>query len=137
MEEARKTLAKLILGVWIMMALITLAAVVIQLVMDRSPLSFFLGELLGSITTTGLFIHMYNSIDIALDAGERAKSYTKRSAFIRSFIAVAVLAFSCYFSATFNPFGTLLGLLGMKLSVYIQPLLDKIEQKKWHKRKEI
>lgn len=120
MDKAKKTLISLIAGIWIVMIPIAAAGILIT-----GTITFLWGELLGSFVGACLALHMYHSLDIALDIGERASGYTKRSAFLRSMIMLAILAFSFYFRKYVHPAGTFLGLFGMKISVYVQPIITK------------
>lgn len=121
METARKSLINLIIGIWIIMILIAAVGSIFF-----SPLPFLCGELFGSCAATGLVIHMYHSLDIELDIGERAVSHARRAAFFRSVSMLAVLFLAFYFRQYIHPLGAFLGLFGMKLSVYVQPIITKI-----------
>ncbi len=128
MDKAKRTLISLIAGIWIIMIPVTAAGVLVT-----KNVSFLWGELVGSLASTGLSLHMYHTLDIALDIGERASSYAKRSAFFRSMMVLAVLALSVAFSKYIYPVGVFLGLFGMKISVYVQPIITKFLD--WRGRK--
>lgn len=122
LEEAKETLRDLKTG--IIFVTILLIAAGIAFVPGR--MAFCLGVLLGGGVAFFLSIHMYNSIEMALDMdSESAKKFTQKKTGIRMLImGMAVLA-ACIFPVYLNVFGVAAGLLGLKLSAYMQPFIHK------------
>ena len=62
------------------------------------PLSYALGEIAGSITASGLMVHLYRSIDIELDLPEKkAVSHSRAMGLVRSAIEIGVLVGNFFF----------------------------------------
>ncbi len=62
------------------------------------PLPYALGEIAGSITASGLMVHLYRSIDIELDLPEKkAVSHPERWGLYGSAIEIGVLVGSFFF----------------------------------------
>lgn len=152
METAKKSLFRLILGIWIVAVPITAAGIIITAGISETmwtglgiyrncpppgPLGFLWGDLIGSIVATGFAFHIYHTLDIALDLDSgHAAARARQGSMLRSMITIGVLIASLYFKQWINIVGVLFGILGLKLSVYLQPLLEKISVKLTKDRKE-
>ena len=122
METARKSLYNLILGIWIVAVPVT----IVGMLLSDPPLKFLWGELIGSVVSTGFAFHIYHTLDIALDLdSDHAASRARQGSMIRSLVTMGVLLI-----------GIFTGLLGLKVSVYLQPLMEKIGVKGTKDRKE-
>ena len=67
METAKISLWEVIIGIWILAIVVILGGIFFV----PEPLSYALGEIAGSITASGLMVHLYRSIDIELDLPEK------------------------------------------------------------------
>ncbi len=122
METARRSLKTLILGVWITMVVVT----IIGMILTKDALGFLYGEALGSVLATAAAYHIYHTLDVALDLDKKhAANYARRGSVIRSLITIGVLLAGFYLRAFISPLGIFLGLMGLKVSVYLQPLINK------------
>lgn len=84
------------------------------------------GVLLGAFTAAGIIYHMYKHLDIALDMDpENARKHTLKSAFQRTFIMAAVLMVSMIWYSYVHPIGVVLGLMGVKMTAYMQPYVHR------------
>ena len=67
METAKISLWEVIIGIWILAIVVILGGIFFV----PEPLPYALGEIAGSITASGLMVHLYRSIDIELDLPEK------------------------------------------------------------------
>ena len=89
-------------------------------------LKFTLGALAGVITACCLAAYMYHSVLVATEYPEKqASGYMKRSSFIRLVIMIAVLGLAIYFLELYGLFGSVLGILTLKLSALAWPVVHK------------
>ncbi len=117
-----QTLAGLLLGILILTAVTAAAGSLI--VSER--LSFLASLGLGSLTSMLLTVHMYIIINRALDmASEDAIRYSQRNAVFRILFLIIVVIAGLKLPVLHIP-GLLLGLLTLKLSAYMQPLLRRL-----------
>lgn len=123
MKEEKRTLISLVIGIWIIMVIIS----VIGCLFSASPLRFLFGEVVGSAIASVLCVHMYQTLDVALDLDEEhAKGHVKKGAFLRGMITVVLLFLAFYFHHWIHPIAVFLGAFGLKVAVYIRPLVEKL-----------
>lgn len=90
---------------------------------------FLSGLLLGCLLASAGVFHMWKVLDRALDLGEGAQKYlTARSlgryaVFVLVFLVLALTKWA-------DPFAAFLGLMGMKIAAYLQPLVHKLLKKR-------
>lgn len=122
MEEAKETLRDLKTGI----VLITILLEAAGLILVPCKLAFCLGALFGGAVAFGLSIHMYSSLDLALDMdSEAAVKFIRKKTGIRTLIMGLAVFTACVFPAYLNVFGVAAGMLGLKLSAYAQPVIHK------------
>lgn len=127
MKKMNETLKDLIIGIVLCMVVVC----IIGALVTDNKLSFIFGELLGSIIAIMLAIHLNASISRALDMNEEgAAKYTKKMAILRLIIMGCAVVVALTFPEIFNLIGTLLGILGLKISAYLQPLTNRFITKK-------
>ena len=66
-RRRRLVYGEVIIGIWILAIVVILGGIFFV----PEPLSYALGEIAGSITASGLMVHLYRSIDIELDLPEK------------------------------------------------------------------
>ncbi len=87
---------------------------------------FTLGVLAGAITAVCLAGYMYHSVLVATEYPEKqAAGYMKRASAIRLVIMIAVIGLSICFFQLYGFFGTVLGILTLKLSALAWPVVHK------------
>lgn len=122
MKNMNQTLKCLLIGIIISMVVVS----IIGLLITDNKLSFVLGEVLGSVIAIMLAFHMNATVYRAVEMGEEgAQKYTKRMAFLRFVIMGCAVVVALTFPKVFNIFGTLLGIMGLKVSAYLQPLTNR------------
>lgn len=123
MEIAKNSLKEVILGIWIIAAIVILAGVFFV----SNPIAYVLGQLVGSLTATLMMIHLYRSIDVELDLPEKkAVNHAKLTSALRSVIELLVLAGSFYVSQWIFPLTVLAGLLSRKFAALLVPWMEKV-----------
>ena len=109
---AGRTLAELILGIWIL----SLGIALIGTIVLPGRWYFLGGVIVGAATATGLVINMYDSIDAAISMNEkRARSYASWHGVLRIIITGVLLGIAIWIS-TYSFAGVALGVATLKLS---------------------
>lgn len=126
MKIARISLIEVLIGIWLLAVLVILAGVFFV----PNPLSYVLGELVGSVTASAMMLHLYRSIDIELDLPEKkAVNHSRAMATTRSIIEIAVLFAGFLLAEWISPYTVLAGLLARKIAALMVPLIEKIRTK--------
>ena len=127
MKQARQTVMEMFTGLGIWSVIVLLVLVVVA---DRK-LAVVAGVLVGALTAAGLIWHMYRHIDMALDMESgQAQRHTQFAAMQRLAIMAVVLAVSMAGYRYIHPIGTTLGIFGMKISAFIQPMVHNLREKR-------
>ena len=132
-KKALTTLKSMEIG--IVLSVLVLALVGVFIVKDK--LQFALGAALGCVVACGMAVHIYVTIDKALDLPEdKSSGYVTRMALLRLMLMGIPVLLACFLPGVFNVLGVLLGLTGLKLGAYLQPGVLKIINKPEKKVKE-
>ncbi len=127
MEIAKKSLIEVIAGIWILAGIVILAGIFLV----SNPLAYALGEVVGSLISSLMMIHLYKNIEIELDLPEKkAVNHSRFMSALRSFIELGVLAGSFYISHLVLPYTVLAGLFGRKLAALAVPFYEERKHKK-------
>ena len=127
MKKMNETLRELLIGIVFCMIVVC----IIGALVTDNKLSFILGEILGSVIAILLAIHLNATISRALEMNEEgATRYTKKMAILRIIIMGCAVVVALTLPEVFNLIGTLFGILGLKISAYLQPLTNKFITKK-------
>lgn len=119
-QIAKKTLYRVILGIWIMAVFVM--AVGVWFVNNK--LAFLSGEIVGSAIATALMFHLFHCIDVELDIGEvKARAHSKWNAMIRLAIEIAAVVGCCFIMEYISPISLLIGLFGRKIGALMVPLI--------------
>jgi hypothetical protein len=122
MKIAKRTLIEVIVGIWILAAVVILAGVFFV----PNPLAYTLGEVVGSLTSSAMMFHLYCNLEIELDLPEnKAVNHSRIMSALRSFIELGVLAGSFYISHWVLPYTVLAGLFGRKLAALAIPIYEE------------
>ena len=118
-QIAKKTLVRVIIGIWITAAVVTLVGIWFV----PNILACLAGEILGSGIATGLMFHLYHCIDVELDIGEiKAPAHSRWNAMLRLAIEIAAVVGCCFIPDYINPVAMLVGLFGRKIGALLVPL---------------
>lgn len=125
-KEAFQTLTDL----WVGIGLYFLILEVVGLIFTKNRVSYTLGLLAGCATAAFLAWHMYRSIDVALDLGEEdAPKYSGKNCMIRTLVMIAVAIAGIKLSIFSFP-AVILGIFGLKIAAFTQPLIHSHITKK-------
>lgn len=126
MKTAKISLLEVIIGIWLLAVIVILAGVFFV----TNPLSYVLGEVVGSATASLMMLHLYRSLDIELDLPEKkAVNHAKFTSVVRSLIEIAVLAGSFFIAEWVMPYTVLAGLLARKFAAMLVPLMERIRMR--------
>jgi len=123
MKKAKQILKEMFIGllVWLLLVLIILV------IIARHKFAAAAGVLSGGAAASGLLLHMFHNLDIALDLDVRhAQRHMQLATLKRLFFMAAVVAVSIVFYKYIHPAGVVLGLFGIKISAYLQPFVHKM-----------
>lgn len=123
MNKAIETVKELIIGIGMWLLVILIAGCIV-LRDDRT--AYICGGLLGGATAAYLAWNMYRHLDIALSADvEFAESHIRKWSVIRLLIMALVVGLSMVFYMYIHPIGVVLGIWGLKIAAWIQPIVHK------------
>lgn len=95
----------------------------------EQKLYYSIGLGLGLLIAAGMAVHMWRSLDRSLSAGEAvATKYITKSNLLRYGVVVLVLGVVMVTDFA-NPLAVFLGIMGLKVSAYLQPLTHKCFKK--------
>lgn len=124
MQEAKKTLIRVIVLIWILAVAVLIIGGIIYAIAPFSFLPFFLGELLGSAVSSVLMIHRYQTLDVELDLERKgAVNHSKVMASLRTLIALGALFLSFYLPHLFSPVTMFAGLFATKAAALLYPIV--------------
>lgn len=87
---------------------------------------FSIGVSAGTVTAVLLACHMYRSVLIAAEYPEKqASGYMRRSSLLRMVIMIAVVGAAVWFLKLYGLFGAVTGILTLKLSAFLWPVIHK------------
>lgn len=125
-RKINETLAELMIGIFLWGIFWQAAGV--WFVSDKVSCS--LGLWLGVLTAELCALHMYRSLDRALDLSEKdAQKYMTSRSMVRYGLIIAALLVLMITEAG-NPLCCFLGVMGLKAAAYLQPLLHKVMKKR-------
>ena len=125
-KKINETLAELLIGI-LFWGVIWQAGGV-WFVQDKAGCS--LGLWAGILTAGVCAVHMYRSLDRALDLSEKdAQKYMMSRSMMRYGLIIVVLLVLMITEAG-NPLCGFLGVMGLKTAAYLQPLLHKVMEKR-------
>jgi hypothetical protein len=117
-DPAKETLKRLLAGICI----IGLLEEIILLIVSENHMAATLGILLGLWVAAVNSVYIYHSLGKALELDEKSSAKAmRRPVLIRYCFMGIAIAISLLYPQIFSPIGTILGLLSMKLSAYVQP----------------
>ncbi len=131
-RKINETLLELITGIVTAGVLIQIIEILVSVAYPElagSRMSFALGLWIGVVTSVGLSVHMYWSIDRALDmqSGD-AEKYMRKAYIIRTVAIFVVAGIVTYFKLGYV-MAYFLGVLCLKFGAFLQPLMHKIRER--------
>ena len=87
-----------------------------------------LGLWAGGVTGIGMTVHMKRTIEDALDLGEyHAPKYLKKQSMLRM-ITIMIVFCALFYYELGSIYTTFIGVMGLKVSAYLQPFLYKLRK---------
>ncbi len=124
-EQGTHTFVELVLGI----AIFSLIAAIFILVLSQDRMYDLAGFLVGAAIALFMVWHMNRTIRVSVDMTEdNAKSYMIKHYVIRTLVCFVVMVAVVVFKIG-NIILTLLGIIGLKVAVYLQPFTDKCFKK--------
>lgn len=133
MNQGRRTYYEMIIGI-ILQAIVYS---VLGMIASGQFLLFPVSVAAGTVVSILLLRHMYRTIDNVLDMdSDTAKKYGRRQAVVRIALMGLVLCIAFYYMEYINPWGVLLGVISLKFSAYLQPVIHILIKSFFTKRRE-
>ena len=86
---------------------------------------------IGVLLALGTSIHMYRTLDRALDAGEKASKMVMTAGILRYVFILIVFVVMAY-GTSLNPLIAFLGIMTLKVAAYMQPFTHKFYNRLFH-----
>lgn len=129
MEEAKKTLIRVIILIWALAAAVLAVGIVICFIRPFPYLPYMLGEILGSTVSALLMLHRYLTLDVELDMNRKgAVNHSRIMASIRTLIALAALFLGFYLPQLFYPATVFAGLFATKAAALLYPVVFRTKR---------
>jgi small-conductance mechanosensitive channel len=128
--DSRKAPLQTIKELYIGLIIYGIFFVILGMIFMRPIWLYALALVAGLIASAGLIYDMYVNLDKALDMdSEKARSHTTAHSFLRLFVAAGlmVIGIVIHWSAFV---GITVGLLGIKVSAFMNPWIRKILEKR-------
>lgn len=120
MKEARETFYDLELGI------LLIGAVFAGIGFLAAQIPFGLGIVFGVLVAAGLAFHMYKSLAVTLDLPpDQAERHGRNQSALRIGLMALAVVFSMFFPGIFHAAGVVLGILTLKCSAYLQPIIRR------------
>ena len=129
MEEAKKTLIRVIILIWALAAAVLGAGAAICFIRAFPYLPYMLGEILGSAVSSLLMLHRYMTLDAELDMNRKgAVNHSRIMASIRTIASLGVLCLSFYLPQLFYPATVFAGLFATKAAALFYPVVFRTKR---------
>lgn len=131
-RKINETLSELLIGIFSASLIIQIFQLVIcatNTQFSASKVPFATGLWIGTATALGLAVHMYRSIDRALDMiNNDAEGYMRKAYLIRT-AAILVVAGAVTYLKLGYVMAFFIGVLCLKFGAFLQPLIHTIREK--------
>lgn len=114
-----------IIGIAVILGL-HVAGVQVESLFDDSIFQITIGFVIGIIFSLILIIHMTASVETAMEMGEQGALKHTRIMYLVRMVALIVVFVVMLMLNVGNVFALLFGLLSLKLSAYMQPIIHKV-----------
>lgn len=133
MNQGRRTYYEMIIGIILQAILYS----ILGMIASGQFLLFPVSVCAGAAVSAGLLHHMYRTIENVLDMDpDTAKKYGRRQAVVRITLMGLALCIAFWYMEYINPWGVLLGVLSLKFSAYLQPVVHIIIKSFFQRRRE-
>lgn len=115
-----------------MKKIIILYGIVVQiicLIIPGDRLQYSIGLWIGIAAGSGMLVHMRNSLNEALDLGEDGAQKHMQKSYAMRYVAVVIIFLVVSHFGLANVVTLLIGIMGLKVSAYLQPIMHNVLQK--------
>lgn len=119
---ANKTLLELITGIFIY----GLICQSIGGLLSADRIAYSSGLWIGIVTAEAAAIHMWYSLDKALELGEAAAGKNMQAQSIVRYVVIVIIMALTMINGVTNPLAAFLGIMGLKVAAYLQPFTHKL-----------
>lgn len=124
--KKNSTLKELLIGI----VIVGVLSQIVCLIFLKRHLYHAVGLWTGICISVGMAIHMQRSIEDGLDLlGDAGVKYMKKAYLTRTAVALTLMVVIMYFDWG-NPLTILLGVMALKVAVYLQPMVHKVLEKR-------
>ncbi len=117
-----KTLIELLIGILLFGILCQAAGAVLA----NQLASYSSGLWIGIVTAMAAAVHMYRSIDKALDLDENSAGKKLQMQSIIRYVGIVMVMGITMVNGFTNPLAAFLGIMGLKVAAYMQPFTHKL-----------
>ena len=109
-------------------------AAVFEIIFAKRVIYSLLGLLIGCILAVYMFVYMERILSKGMKSADSKQmgNYITKHSCIRYFSIVIVFAVICITKVA-DPIACFIGLLGLKIAAYLQPVISKLRNKPIHK----
>lgn len=129
MSPLRKRPDAVVKEMWMGICIWGIAAGLVAVCFVKDRIHFTAGLFAGCLLAAAGVWHMWTVLDRALDLGEGAQRYVTVRSLARYGVFVLVFVVLAVTRAA-DPLAAFLGLMGMKVAAYLQPLLHKMRRRR-------
>lgn len=133
LKKRNRTVLEMFIGTFFYGSVIQTAGIFIAKSQPVFAMSLWLGIGLSLLAT----IHMYRTIDMALDFDEETAGKLMQRGYITRYVVLCVIMAVLCFTEILNPLVTFLGYMSLKGTVYLQPFTHKLCNKMFHETDQV
>ncbi len=124
-DKGKRTFFELFAGTCLFSLIALIIGTVLCTMFKLNTFAWCMGILLGTLVAVFMIIHMYKTLEKAIVSDKaHAKTKTKLGSFIRMLVIVGAMIFAAVFPDYISLIGVLFGILSLKFSALMQPLID-------------
>lgn len=120
--DVNKTLLELIAGIFIY----GIICQVVGFILVEDRFSYSTGLWIGIITAIAAAIHIWKSLDRALDFDEGTAGKKMQAQSVIRYVIIVIVMGLTMISGVTNPLAAFLGIMGLKVAAYLQPFTHKL-----------
>ncbi len=119
---ANKTLLELISGIFIY----GIICQIIGGILVEDKLGYSSGLWIGIVTAVAAAVHMWHSLDRALDFDEGTAGKKMQAQSIVRYVVIVIIMGLTMINGVTNPLAAFLGIMSLKVAAYLQPFTHKL-----------
>jgi len=120
--DVNKTLLELLAGIFIY----GIICQVVGFVLVEDRFSYSTGLWIGIITAIAAAIHIWKSLDRALDFDEGTAGKKMQAQSVIRYVIIVIIMGLTMINGVTNPLAAFLGIMGLKVAAYLQPFTHKL-----------